>query len=311
MRLSRYTIVLVALLGVLALPQAAGASGADRAGSRDPYGLERFPRSWVVEYERDDEMRPRDFVMGRVDRIRRELRVDDQLRLEATLESVTYQMPDGVSVAEVVQHYREELGGDLLFRCEGRGCGRSNDWANQIFGLAILYGPDINQYYSAREWQGRLVGLYVIERGNRRVYAHLQFLEPGAMAAIEPNALLMRRLAERGWAVVEGVAPDAEGRFGEPDGQVLGRLADDLARFRGQQIYLVCHMYGQQNTAELIALSQQCAERGVELIGQGAAGAAAPALQAHGAGPLTPRTPANRSRLELVLPAEVHRLALE
>jgi hypothetical protein len=310
MRLPGYTIILAALLAVLALPHAAGASGADRAGSRDPYGVERFPRSWVVEYERDDEMRPRDFVMGRVDRIRRELRVDDQLRLEAALESVTYQMPDGVSVAEVVQHYRDELGGDLLFRCEGRGCGRSNDWANQIFGQAILYGPDINQYYSAREWQGRLVSLYVIERGNRRVYAHLQFLEPGEMAALEPNALLMRRLAERGWAVVEGVAPDVEGRFGERDAQILARLAEDLARFRGQQIYLVCHLYGQQSTDELVARSQQCAERGVELIAQ-PAGGSAPSLQAHGAGPLAPRSPANRGRLELVLPAEVHRLAAE
>jgi hypothetical protein len=312
----RHLIRALGLAALLAAPPAtaAAATAPDRAGSRDPYGIERFPRSWIVEYERDGEMRLRDFVMGRVDRIRRELRVEDQLRVEATLESVTYQMPDGVSVDEVIVHFRDELGGDLLFRCEGRGCGRSNDWANQIFGLAILYGPDVNQYYSAREWQDRLVGLYVIERGNRRVYAHLQFLEPGEMVGRDPNRLLTRRLSERGWAPIEAVTPDTGGGFDEPGQQVLAGLAEELARFAGEQIYLVCHLYGPEPTAELLSRSQVCAERGAELIALGADGAAdfaAPDLQPHGAGPLSPRTPGNRSRLELVLPATVSRLAGE
>jgi hypothetical protein len=304
-------LIAAAVLLAPAVPTSAQTAGVDRAGARDPYGIERFPRSWIVEYERDPEMRPRDFIMGRVDRIRRELRVEDQLRLEATQESVTYQMPDGVSVDEVVQHFREALGGDLLFRCEGRGCGRSNDWANQIFGQAILYGPDVNQHYSAREWQDRLVALYVIERGNRRVYAHLKFLEPGDMAAAEPNRLLTRRLSERGWAPIEAVTPDAGGNFDEPGQRVLGALAEDLAAFAGEQIYLVCHLYGPEPTAELLTRSQTCAERGAELIAMGADGAtgfAAPELQPYGAGPLAPRTPAIRSRLELVLPATVSRV---
>jgi hypothetical protein len=284
-------------------------AGVDRPGSRDPYGVERVPRSWIVEYQRDDEMRQRDFVMGRVDRIRRELRVEDQLRLDATLEAVTYQMPDGVSVAEVVQHYREELGGDLLFRCEGRGCGRSNDWANQIFRQAILYGPDINQYYSAWEWQDRLVGLYVIERGNRRVYAHLQVLEPGSDVDREPNRLLVRRLSERGWASIEAVVPDDDGGFDATGERILSGLADELARFGDEPIYLVCHLYGSRSTDDLLSLSQRCAERGAELIGAVAGGA--PAVRPFGVGPLSPRAATNRSRLEVVLPATVSRVAGE
>jgi hypothetical protein len=311
MRLPVSAMLLLVLSAVFSMSEAASASGADRAGSRDPYGIERFPRSWVVEYERDDEVRQRDFVMSRVDRIRRELRVDDQLRIDGTMESVTYQMPDGVSVAEVVQHYRDVLGGDLLFRCDGRACGRSNDWANQIFGLAILYGPDVNQYYAAREWQDRLVGLYVIERGNRRVYAHLQFIEPGESGGMEPNALLIRRLSERGWAVVERVRPDGEGGFSEADRAILTGLADDLRRFADQPIYLVCHLYGTQSTDELLTLSQQCAERGVALIAQGPGSGPPPKVEARGVGPLAPRGPDNAARLELVLPAAVHRQAAQ
>ncbi|MFU8817840.1 MAG: DUF4892 domain-containing protein [Pseudomonadales bacterium] len=307
-----FAMLVVGLL-VSFTPPAAVAASDDVAGSRDPYGVERVARSRIVNYQRDQEMRQHDFVMGRVDRIRRELRVEDQLRLEATFESATYQMPDGVSVAEAVAHYQGELGGDLLFRCEGRGCGRSNDWANQIFNQAILYGPDVNQYYSAWEWQGRLVGLYVIERGNRRVYAHLQFYEPQEVTGIQPNVLLTRRLSERGWAPIEAVTPSSSGEFAEPDQQVLAALAEPLSRFSGQSVYLVCHLYGPRQPEELLAVSQRCAERGAELIGLGAdaADSALPDLTPYGAGPLLPRTPAYRSRLELVLPVEVSQLVGE
>lgn len=315
MTMNTHAFSVVMLLALLAgLGPGAVAANPDIAGSRDPYGVERFPRSWIVNYERDEEPRQRDFVMGRVDRIRRELRVEDQLRLDASIETVTYQMPDGASVGEVVQHFRDELGGDLLFRCEGRGCGRSNDWANQIFNQAILYGPDVNQYYAAWEWQGRLVGMYVIERGNRRVYAHLQLLEPQEVTGIQPNVLLARRLSERGWAPIEAVTPASNGDFAESDQRVLATLAQELARFSGQDMYLVCHLYGPGSPEDLLTVSQRCAERGVELISLGAdavADVATPSLTPHGAGPFLPRTPANRSRLELVLPIEVSRLVGE
>ena len=104
------------------------------------------------------------------------------------------------------------LGDDVLFRCSGRDCGRSNDWANQVFGQATLYGPDRNQRYVARQWQDQLVSLYVIERGNKRVYAHLQFLAPQGQLGIEPNVLLGRRLAARGGGLVASDRPDGSDR---------------------------------------------------------------------------------------------------
>jgi hypothetical protein len=283
---------------------AAGATP-DLPGSRDPFGVDRVPRSWVVEYRRDDEHRPRDLVLGKVDSIRRDLRIEDQLTLAASLESVTYQMPDGTPVDAVLDHYLRELGSDVLYQCAGRACGRSNDWANQVFGQAVLYGPDRNQRYVAREWQGRLVSLYVIERGSQRVYAHLRFIEPAGELAIQPNALLARRLRERGWAAVEAVLPDADGGFSEADGAVLGSLVGELADFAGQELYLVCHLYGDDSVEALLAASRRCAETGIGLIvaGTDAGGEIeAPSLVPFGAGPLLPRVVVGTSRLELVLP---------
>jgi hypothetical protein len=296
-------VALTVVVSLAAAPAATGAD-ADAPGSRDPFGVQRFPRSWIVDYRRDEEVRPRELVMSRVDRIRRDLMVDNQLQVEATQESVTYEVPDGSVVADVVAHYRNELGDDLLFSCTGRDCGRSADWANQVFEQAALYGPDNNQRYAALEWQDRLVALYVIERGNKRVYAHLRFLSPeGTVAA--PNALLVQRLVQRGWVVIEGVRPNIDGNFGESGRVVLAGLSGRLAELAGSGMYLVCHLYGPGETDVLLAASRRCAERGGALIAEGAddaEGAERPRVEPFGAGPLLPRSVPPAARLELVLP---------
>lgn len=292
----------LALLGAMTAPPAA-AQGTpaqpDASGSRDPYGIDRYPRSWIVDYRLDEEVRPRSFVMSRVDRIRREMRIEEQLRVDATLESVTYRIPDGVGVDAVVEHFAGELGSDVLFRCEGRSCGRSNDWANQIFEQAILYGPDRNQRYSARQWRGGLAALYVIERGNQRVYAHLEFLEPEGALALEPNALLVRRLSQRGWSVIDGVTPAPDGGLNDGAATVLANVGERLGRYPGRRLFVVCHLAGGGEPEATLEASSACARRAAEMIAP--AGADGPELVPFGAGPALPRSDAPAARLELVV----------
>ena len=47
----------------------------DVSGSSDPAGIERYPRSWIVEYE-EQPASPYQFVTAPVDRIKREVRVE-------------------------------------------------------------------------------------------------------------------------------------------------------------------------------------------------------------------------------------------
>lgn len=297
-----------ALGGLLLLALGGAALGAadreDVAGSRDPDGIERFPQAWIIAYQRDDAVAPRSLITGRVDRIRRELRVDDQIEVDGTLESVIYQMPEGTPVADVEAHYRERLDGQVLFRCSGRACGRSNDWANQVFGEWILYGPDRNQRYLAMEWQGRLVSLYVIERGNRRVYAQLQVLEPQDGAAAEPAPLLARTLAERGWAVIDGIEPEPDGSLSAGAREVLAQVPGRLGPLAVERLYVVCHVGDSGgDVAAKLAASQRCAESAREALREAAAaeGGAGPRFEGFGAGPLLPRSRHPGSRLELVL----------
>lgn len=290
-----------ALLVVCAILAAAGAAGAadkDLPGSRDPLGIARFPHAAIVRYEQDDDPNVREFVVSRVDRKQREVRIENEIRVPATLESATYEMPAGTRRDEVIEHYLARLGPDEVFRCRARACGRSNDWANSIFGQAMLYGPDSNQFYLAGERDGRLVSVYVIERGNKRIYAHLQVLTPEEPVAIRRNRQVAERLGADGLAMLDGVHPRRDGSLPDEARQVLADVAGGLAIFGGEQIYVVCHLYGSDPTAELLTRAGACAEDAVAILGA----VEGPEYVPFAAGPLLPRVSGNVSRIELVLP---------
>ena len=276
--------------------------GADLPGAADPAGVARFPRAWIVAYEREDEFAPREFVVSAVEKIRRELRIERKLRLDAAVLRVTYQVPTGTPLEEVVGHYQGLLGPDALFSCRGRDCGRSNGWANQVFQQAILYGPEANQFYIAADRGGELLSAYVIERGNRRIYVHVEALRPREEVEVAVNATLAEELAGKGFAAVEGVRPRRDGSVPQAGLAVLDALAPRLATFERMTLYVVCHLYGPEDAAALLASSENCARRAQARLQGGLAGEAAPVLIPFGAGPLLPRASGAVARVELVLP---------
>jgi len=296
-RRTPFILTLIPILLLAALPLRA----ADVAGSRDPLDLARMPHSWIVGYELDESLLPREYALGRVDKTKRNVRVEHEVRAAASREWATYEMPAGTQPDEVIEHYLGVLNTEPLFSCRGRDCGRSNLWANEIFKRAILYGPDANQFYFAAEREGALVALYVIQRGNRRVYAHLEVLQPDRQVAVERNTEALDRLAGDGLALVEGVTPDRLGNLDKAETALLESLTAGMNVFAGQTVYVVCHLYGQETAAILIERAQGCAERAVAVLRTDEG----PELVAFGAGPLLPRV-GGGPRLELVLP---HRLS--
>ena len=73
-----------------------------------------------------------------------------------------------------------EQNAELLFSCESRGCGSSGLWANTLFKVRELYGPNGTQVYFVVKLQGevsRYLSAYGIERGNRRQYVHIRMVE--------------------------------------------------------------------------------------------------------------------------------------
>lgn len=113
-----------------------------------------------------------------------EIRAEQSVQLAVEGTGYLYLLDPGASREKARRWYLEQLqssGASILFHCEGRRCGRSNVWANQVFDQSTLYGRDADQDYlvagfddeNGRRW---LVVLYTITRGNQREYLWLEQL---------------------------------------------------------------------------------------------------------------------------------------
>jgi hypothetical protein len=183
---------------LLTLPCAA-VLAADLPGSQDLDSLARFPRAEIVDY-RDSPDAERRYPQDGLRRISGQLRVSEVLA-EGRLRALTYRLPDEHQPREALDAARAQLleqGAQLLFWCEGRDCGSSSLWANQIFGNAKLYGPEERQGFMllrlTAPQQDSLLALYGITRGNRRSYLHAEQLDAGTpLPTLLPSAATLQR----------------------------------------------------------------------------------------------------------------------
>lgn len=105
--------------------------------------------------------------------------------IEGRLEKYTLEIKHPFKLGSAFQHLQEyfnSLDSQLLFDCDGLSCGSSNAWANERFGVKQLFGLDSTQHYQV--WRVQLgkisafVSLYLVQRGNHRVYLQLENLFP-------------------------------------------------------------------------------------------------------------------------------------
>lgn len=300
----------------LALSLASTRLHADVAGSSDYASFQRFPGSTIVDY-RQQPSTVYSLPLGRMQRAAGTVAPSRAERFQGHLRRITYEIPDGFPAAEVYGFYREQLlsqGQQALFSCQGRGCGSSNFWANDVFDNRILYGPETNQYYLASTYQGvndesQVAGyaaLYVVTRANRRMYAHIDFLElPEALAAEQreglnttPQALEQRLMRERA-VVITGLGFDDNDELVNDEGIEL--IVEVMRRNALLEVYVVGHLQENSSLADLQARSAQRARVVLERVV--AAGIDADRMQAHGLGPLAPtcRPGPCSQRIELVL----------
>ena len=238
-------------------------------------------------------------------------------RFQGDLRRITYEIPDGFNGLEVFEHFQAQLlteGQQALFSCQGRGCGSSNFWANDVFGNRILYGPETGQYYMASSYRADINGrevsgyaaLYVVMRANRRLYAHVDFLELSEQEAAEQRAAfvpdartLLQRLNEDGMVTIPGLLFDEQDLLTEDQGLAL--LLEALNEDEQAHVYIVGHLQAEASLDEQIARSLRRAQLVQMRLTD--AGIAAERIQAQGIGPLAPycRTGPCRQRIEAVL----------
>lgn len=108
---------------------------------------------------------------------------DKSQRIKGDLSRYTFRLPKDRTLKEIVTYYESVFAGvnaRSLFNCKGLACGPSHRWANDNFSVRELYGPDKNQryhvFYVPTQLQSKIYALYVIRRGNQRVYVQMDVL---------------------------------------------------------------------------------------------------------------------------------------
>ncbi|MFN3579528.1 MAG: DUF4892 domain-containing protein [Pseudomonas sp.] len=160
-------------------------AGASQAEEEPELVLKAFPRAELVHSSVDRDI-DHSVVIGGVRRINNQLRAEREVRARGELLRSTFQIPTGHTSAEAFAQAKQQLldrPNSMLFFCEGRECGSSSLWANQVLDNARLYGPEDNQAYLVLrldEEPQRFVSLYAITRGNRRAYLHVDQFTPAS-----------------------------------------------------------------------------------------------------------------------------------
>ena len=296
---------LLPFLGVSAFAQLAGVS----ANYNDHPLFDRFPDSEIISVEFDEDVNYR-LVLSSLQRTRGLVTPESSERLRGDVTKIIYEVSQeftGEDVYNFFQQQLQERNYTDLFTCSGRGCGSSNYWANDIFGNRILYGPERNQYYLAVRADNGLetlphLALYIITRGNRRIYAYLEIIEVGGTTTridiIETNELLAT-LREQGSVIAPFLNFIADNQLTiESD---LAPIANMLETDTSLNIYLVVHLSGSDSLDSLMARSLMRAEfLKQQLQNLGIDGTR---IIAQGVGPLAPicGTGNCQDRIEVVL----------
>lgn len=293
-------------------------------GFSDHSLLTGFPDSTIVErdLQRDSNYR---LVLGGLERVRGDVIPEESQRLRGAVTTLTYEVSQSFRGEDVYQFFLDQLeerSYEVLFNCTGRGCGSSNYWANDIFRNRILYGPERNQYYLAFRANSGLesdphFALYIITRVNRKIYAHIQVVEPGGTRELEQivapgeappiavdatveQEILLDRLRRRGSVILPEIAFQSGDRL--PAMFDITPIVDALNADQSVNVYLVAHLTAEdQSLDELMRRSTMRANALREALV--AAGIDAARIQAAGVGPLAPSCEVQScaERIELVL----------
>jgi len=221
-------------------------------------------------------------------------------RIHGELTAETLALGKNHLTNDVFAFYLTQLKGmnfDLLFSCEGRDCGSSAEWANRIFNVSKLYGPDRNQFYAAAKKNGvngeSFVAVYVTMRGNKDVYTQRLWIDPvvGSAATVESQpkqgtgpAEMIRRLKARKPVFLRGASFSPTGELSlDASAEALGAIREITAGAPSIRIYLVAHDEGggsmeeqtQRSARAAKVLYDKAIEQGIpelNLVGSGGVG---------------------------------------
>lgn len=256
--------------------------------------LQPFPQASVVN-ERETSVADYSFALGQMKKNRGLWSPEREQRFSGELSAKTQLISEGHSPQEVFAYYQRlfvNFQARALFTCEARNCGSSNAWANEQFNEKQLYGLDGEQSYAAYELvdeAGLLhyVAIYTVIRGNKRVYAHTEWLQTSNKqnASLAPNAAeVSAHIIDFGFYRVRGIR--FQGDSIEIAPELLQAIVTTLQSNRRLNFRVVGHDYSAISLEEQISLSKRKADAFINVLVQ--EGIAEVRLTGHGVGSLAP-----------------------
>ncbi len=289
--------LVVGWLGLLAAQAVSAAE--DRPGAIDLESVMRYPHSWIVGYSKAPVPEYR-LATGSMKKINGVISPEYAQYISGQLTRITYQLPRGHNSTDAFNHFKRQfdnLGPEVLFRCKGRSCGNSNQWANVQFGISRLYGVDREQFYLALKLPAMgsepasYLAFYTVIRGNKRVYAQLDLIQSSDAAASGAAGFIAK--LEQGLRVFR-----QPGQLSQAEVEPLRQRMTDQPALR---LTLVGHSdqgaTPEQYQASSLALAETLRQ---QLLAQGLDGSR---LTAYGVGSLAPAYAASvpNQRVELLL----------
>ena len=263
------------------------------------------PRAELELNKVSEEDEPVNFILSSAQRIRNEVAFERVIKVFGSVSSNTYRMPSDLKRSDTTDWFKRQiasLGGEIEFECEQRDCGRATIWTSDIFGERVLSASDVNQNYLAvaldKDDVQHLLMIYVVERSNRRVYAHVVEILPRERVAFDVPVDVSSELLRRGTVRIPNVVPDSQGAISTEDLEVLTTLAEtELQEFADEEMYVICHVNGPFSTEELLEYSRSCAQQIQKIFQENGLN-----VVPFGTGPLSPIEQTPVSRVELVIP---------
>jgi hypothetical protein len=205
----------------------------------DRFSIEPFPGARVTQAKVLPQTEHA-VVIGLVRKVNNRLRVEREIRATGELIRVTVEIPRVHSRTEGFEYVRDQLLArphSMLYYCEGRECGASNLWANEVLDNSRLYGPQETQdYLTVRldEDPQRFVSVYAITGGNQRAYVHVDQFTPDE-PVLEPlyptPATMLKVLHANDQLALPGLQLDrATGEPGVEDPEIWLNLVNRMLR---------------------------------------------------------------------------------
>ena len=225
----------------------------DIAGSRDSDFVERYPRS-VIAYFSETDTDDYTLFTSSLKKVNGVWVTDRKQRLSGHLMRISYQIVDDHTEDMVAAFFEKQFvrkNARELFACQKRACGDSNEWANGVFGVRQLYGSDRDQRYRVVSFnKGKeeiYVALYIIKRGNGRIFAHVDVL---VSSDGDTNNNIVEQLASGQKVILRGaVSP-----------KMIRKIAEFLQLHPDKKLYLVGHSYAEEAVESLREKSRGSAQ---------------------------------------------------